>query len=223
MTSSDLTNRPAVLLTALSLACGSPPGEQTAQSADRGGSPGMRESAATVADRLPPVIGIAVSDTAGAWCAMFPPDSTSPVAAGRPLWIVFGDSTAPLSAVVTRPSTPCHAEFAQNRWFDYSGYDLALRTEVDTTQRLPIVGMAIASDARWSLGPDGIAVADLNRDGLPEHVRRCSADEGQHFTLWSTTPGGRQTRIGHEYYDWGAFVERTCGPGEDGIDSTAAP
>lgn len=204
-------------------ACSGSPGEQPASAAADSASRSLTNGTAA-ADTMPPVFGVAVSDTAGGWCAMFPRDSTNPIAAGRALSIVFGDSTAPLSAVVVvRRTRECHAEFAQNRWFDYSGYDLALRTKVDTTKPLPMAGMAIASTARWSRGADGTARADLSADGRMEEVRRCAAGEGHHFTVWTTGADGRRERVAHEYYDWGAFVDETCGPGEDGVDSTAAP
>ena len=216
--------RVALLCIAWPAACSGGQGEQPASAAeDSASSPGA-SSAAAVTDTSPPVFGIAVSDTAGAWCAMFPTDSARPIAAGRVLSIVFGDSTAPLSAVVVvRRTKECHAEFGQSRWYDYTGYDLALRTVVDTTRPLPIVGMAVASNARWSRGVDGVVRADLNGDGRLEEIRRCSADEGHHFTVWRIGADRRRERIGHEYYDWGGLVERTCGPGEDGIDSTTAP
>jgi hypothetical protein len=48
-------------------------------------------------------------------------------------------------------------------------------------------------------------------------VRRCAADEGEHFTVWTVRSADKRERIWHEYYDWGAIVDRTCRAGEDGL------
>jgi hypothetical protein len=75
--------------------------------------------------------------------------------------------------------------------------------------------LIVASDAGWSRGGNGLPRADLDRDGAVEEVRRCTADEGEHFTVWSGS-----TRRWHEYYDWGGFTDPTCRPGENGLDDS---
>ena len=67
-----------------------------------------------------------------------------------------------------------------------------------------------------------MARADLDRDGRLEEARRCTADEGEHFTLWSQASNGRWVRRIHEYYDWGGQTEPTCRPGEAGEEVSRA-
>jgi hypothetical protein len=62
--------------------------------------------------------------------------------------------------------------------------------------------------------------ADLDGDGILEEVRRCTADEGEHFTVWSARSEGGRVRRWHEYYDWGGLADPTCRPGEDGGEGT---
>jgi hypothetical protein len=75
----------------------------------------------------------------------------------------------------------------------------------------------VARDATWTPAADGRLRADLDADGVPEEAHRCAADEGEHFTVWSVHPDGRRERRWHEYFDWGAFTDPTCAPGDDGL------
>jgi hypothetical protein len=155
-----------------------------------------------------------------AWCAEFVADSDSPAPKpGRRLAIVFpGPATVPaLRARLGQPRLgECPAEFAQPRWIDYSAYSLELLDSLPDPTNLPSVALVVASEAPWSRGVDGVVRADVDGDGQPEEVRRCTADEGEHLTLWSPRPGGGRVRRWHEYYDWGGFTDPTCKPGEDG-------
>lgn len=169
--------------------------------------------------------GLAVSDTAGGWCAMFLADSTHALSAGQVIAVVFGDSTAPTTVTTVvrgRRSAQCHAAFPQPRWHDYVGYDLEIFAAPNTAHATPAVGLAIGYAGGWSRGVDGVARADLDGDGSLEEVRRCAADEGEHFTLWRIRPDGQRVRLWHEYYDWGALVEHSCEEGEDGRDGGGA-
>jgi hypothetical protein len=77
------------------------------------------------------------------------------------------------------------------------------------------VALAVAGDTRWTL-EKGTVQSDLDEDGIPEQVRRCAADEGEHFTIWSVPQQGQAARRAHEYFDWGANVDATCAGGDDG-------
>ena len=164
-------------------------------------------------------VGIAVQDTTGSWCGMFPPDSAGSLTVGRAVAIVFADSAGSvLSArLAARRREPCHAEVAQSRWYDYVAHDLESRPDSADT---PIVGLAVVSPAAWVRGTDGVMRADVFGDGVPDDVRRCRADEGHHFTLWDVRRDGTRARGGHEYFDWGALVDPTCKAGEDGVDQS---
>lgn len=135
-----------------------------------------------------------MSDTAGAWCVEFKNDSTRPsIPYGEQVTIVFPDSAAPLTlqaSVRERRGAECWAAFPQPRWFDYTAYDLQLERPLPDGAHVPTVGLIVD-----------------RLDGL--EVKRCAADEGEHFTVWD---GGR--RVWHEYYDWGAFTDPTCRPEE---------
>jgi hypothetical protein len=165
-----------------------------------------------------PLVGIAVRDTASAWCAAFPPDSANrQPAVGDSLAIVFASADAPasLDARIAAPrSAQCHAEFAQPRWHGYTFYDLAVTQPVEGVN-VSSVALAVVSPARWT-SRDGRVMADLDGNGAPEEARRCAAHEGEHFTIWSALPGEAPVRRAHEYYDWGAEVEATCNAGDDG-------
>lgn len=199
-------------------------------STPRDSSPSSTDTGATpesVSARRPqpapgfPGVGVAVRHSAHAWCGTFPRDSAAAdPSVGEPVSIVFaGPNGVPARAarVVARRASPCPSAFPQPRWIDYVAYDIALadsvRPEPDDT---PTVALAVRSAAPWSRGADGTTRADLDGDGLPEEARRCTADEGEHFTIFSHGADGRRIRRAHEYYDWGAFTDRTCGPGEDG-------
>jgi hypothetical protein len=174
-----------------------------------------------------PLTGIAVSDSLRAWCAEFVVDSAAPaLKSGRRVAIVFaGPATVPaLRARLGHPRPgECPAEFAQPRWIDYAAYSLELLDSVPDSTSLPSVALVVATEATWSRGADGVVRADLDGDGRPEEARRCTADEGEHFTVWSPRPGGGRVRRWHEYYDWGGFTDPTCKPGEDGGEPTASP
>jgi hypothetical protein len=160
-------------------------------------------------------------DSLRAWCVEFVADSAAPAPRpGRLVAIVFpGPATVSALRAMLGRSRPgeCPAEFPQPRWIDYVAYDLQLTDSVppDATN-LPSVALVVASEATWSRGADGVVRADVDGDGRPEEVRRCTADEGEHLTLWSPRPGGGRVRRWHEYHDWGGFTDPTCKPGEDG-------
>jgi hypothetical protein len=164
-----------------------------------------------------PAVGVAVPDSGTIWCVAFPPASPA-YGPGARVTLVLADARevpAWRAAVVRRRTVACPTAFGQPRWADYVTYDLAL---VDSfrpdDQRIPLATLAVASDARWVRGADGRARADLDGDGRAEEARVCSADEGQHFTIWSVDATGRRYRRAHEYFDWGALVEPTCAPEE---------
>jgi hypothetical protein len=71
----------------------------------------------------------------------------------------------------------------------------------------PGVTLAVASEATWIRGSDGVTRADLNGDGNAEEAKVCAVGEGQLFSLWS---GGK--RVWKGYFDWGALVDETCPP-----------
>lgn len=190
-------------------------------------------TAEVTATPLIPAIGLAVRDSASAWCAAFPTDSAAParasgLAVGESVAVVFADTdnSPPLHATIARQrSAPCSAAFPQLRWESYTAYDLALIEPLHqhASADAPGIELAVASSVSWERGPDGRLRADLDGDGEPEEVRKCAADQGQHFTVWSQMArGGRWRRVAHEYYDWGVEVEPNCHPGEDGRDSTEA-
>jgi len=173
---------------------------------------------------LLPRIGLAVSDSARAWCAEFATDSASTrLKVGQAVTIVFA-GPAPVAALRARlgesRQSECPAEFPQPRWIGYEAYKVELLDSVPPDTTIPTVALIVASDAAWLRGPDGRPRADLDDDGVIEEARRCTADEGEHFTIWSVGPGGRSTRRWHEYYDWGGFTDPTCRPGENGRDES---
>ena len=165
---------------------------------------------------LPPT-GLAVSDSVGAWCAEFVADSTEPaVKPGRYVTIVFaGTAAVPSGGARVGALHPgeCPAAFPQPRWIEYVAYRLELIDSLPPNG-LPSVALVVASEAPWTRGADGVVRADVDGDGQPEEVRRCTADEGEHFTVWSFPPGGGRVRRWHEYYDWGGLTDPTCQPGE---------
>jgi hypothetical protein len=200
----------AVALT--SFACTASGSDEAARVAESAAS---RASADPAVPPVFPPIGVAVMDSTGAWCAEFPA-MTPALKEGAPVTIVFA---APVhvpragATVARRRDTMCHTEFSQPRWADYVAYDLVLADSARlATDDLPLAALVVASDAEWTRGPDGIARSDVDGDGVPEEARVCRADEGEHFTLWSVTPDGRRRLRAHEYFDWGALVDPTCGP-----------
>lgn len=173
-----------------------------------------------------PRIGIAVADTGLAWCGAVINDAASPaLESGADVMVVFaGEASVPARAgrVVRRRSGECPAAFGQPRWADYTAYDVELTDDLPPGgAEMPTVALLIASDDEWVRDANGFVHADLDGDGRPEEARRCTAGEGEHLTVWSETADGTTVRRWHEYYDWGAFTEPTCGPGEDGIDAAA--
>lgn len=55
----------------------------------------------------------------------------------------------------------------------------------------------------------GAARIDLNNDGKGEFFRKCTSNEGLHFTVWSGKPL-RGERLWHSYYYLGYDVEPSC-------------
>lgn len=156
-----------------------------------------------------PRIGLAVSDTTGAWCAEFRNDSTGVrLRPGDAVTIVLRGS---VRARIAQPrAAQCYAAFAQPRWFDYAAYDLSLIDSVPPGA-YP-VALVVSGESQWTVGPDSMPRADLDADGHPEALLRCAADEGEYFTVWSEHAGGKRTRRWLEYYDWGAFTDPNCPP-----------
>jgi hypothetical protein len=159
------------------------------------------------------VVGIALTDTTGAWCAEFPSDSAVNVSEGETATIIFAVSDGTVARKVrigAARSAQCGTAFPQPRWESYSSFDLAaLDSAVTSAVGLIVIGEVGVARAA------GIARADIDGDGISETIRRCAADEGEHFTVWSGNPRKRRW---HEYFDWGAVVDRTCRDGEDGRD-----
>ena len=171
-----------------------------------------REEPRPAAAGAMPAVGIAVSDESGAWCAAFPSGALAP---GDTVTLVAGPPEAPgvAAVVVARRAAPCPTAFPQPRWDGYATYDLrAPETAADA-----FVVLAVAGGVPWSRDAAGRLAADLDGDGAPEELRRCAADEGEHFTLWRRDPRtGARRRVAHEYFDWGVLVEHRCAAGEDG-------
>lgn len=196
-------------------ACGSQ-GDQPRQTP--GATPDTATRAATPAPF--PRTGMAVLDTAGNWCAEFVIDSAAPALEnGLRVTLVFAgkEAVASVNARVAGPHAgECPAAFAQPRWFGYTAVRLDLLGPPPAGADLPMVALVVASAAPWLRDADGVVRADLDGDGVREEARTCLADEGQHFTIWSPLPGGARARRWHEYYDWGAFTDANCKPGEKG-------
>ena len=165
-----------------------------------------------------PLVGIAVRDTAMRWCVALPPD-TAQLQEGGPVALVFATretSTTWLARLGPARDRQCHTEFAQPRWEGYRFHDLTVRDTSAGPAQPWGIAMAVLSAAEWGQLGDGRVIADLDGDGAHEEARLCSADEGHHFTIWSVGADGTRVRRAHEYFDWGALVERTCKAGEDG-------
>ena len=211
--------RHALVIGALSvgaLACGGTPeghpSPDTAQSvsdtasAEPGIAPGAGPSL--------PFVGVAIHDSASRWCAAFAADSLSP---RETITIVFPDSASrilSLTARAQRRATPCATAFPQLQLAEDAVYDLTVIDAAETGDAAP-VAMAVVSDVRWNRGTDGVARADLDGDGIPEEARVCRAHEGQYFTLWKRDAADSALRpVWGRYFDWGAFVDANCRPGE---------
>lgn len=177
----------------------------------------------TVAENLPP-LGIAIPDSLDRWCGALAADS---LAVGTRVTLVFPDSGSAVldrrARVTARRATPCPTAFPQLGLAEDATYELI----VDDTAGLGAawsVAMVTVSDVAWSRGADGIARADLDGDGTPEEARKCRAGEGEHLTLWSRPAGAASRRVWKRYFDWGAFVDANCAPGEaDDALPVAAP
>ena len=145
------------------------------------------------------------------------PDSTQPSHIAN---IVFGKPDGVVSVrarVGARRGGECPAAFPQPRWADYVAFNVELVDSIPSRGApAPIVGLIVLGNAQWSFGPNGHARADVDRDDAPDEMRRCAADEGEHFTIWGVDGAGARTRRWHEYFDWGGIVDPTCGPGENG-------
>lgn len=167
-----------------------------------------------------PRIGIAVRDSAGGWCTEFVADTSAQgLPRGQRVTLVFpGPSGVPfLRAQVTGARHgQCPAVFPQPRWVDYLAYGIELAGRSTAGASVPAVALVVVGDTAWARGADGVVRADLDGDGAFEEARRCLADEGEHLTIWTPGPGGKRVRRWHEYFDWGAFTQRTCADGEDG-------
>lgn len=167
-----------------------------------------------------PLVGIAVRDTAMRWCVALPP-GPAPLRQGEPVALVFATretSTTWLARLGPARARRCHTEFGQPRWEDYRFHDLTVHDTSAGPAQPWGIALAVLSDAQWGQLGDGRVIADLDGDGNQEEARKCSADEGHHFTIWSFAADGTPRRRAHEYFDWGALVERTCRAGEDGTD-----
>jgi hypothetical protein len=170
--------------------------------------------------RLPP-IGVAVEEMDGRWCAEFPGAVARRVTPGATVAVVFPDGaeglvwTTRIGAALRRQ---CQTAFPQPRWEGYAAYRLELFSQSASTAvaARKTLGLSVLSSAEWRRTNGGALRADLDGDGSPEEARRCAADEGEHFTLWTRRADGSAERRAHEYFDWGALTEQTCGPGEDG-------
>ena len=77
---------------------------------------------------------------------------------------------------------------------------------------VPSVALIVTGHQRWVRDAGAGVRGDLDGDGRAEEARRCTADEGEHFTVWGLRPDGTPERRGHEYYDWGGFTDPTCRP-----------
>jgi hypothetical protein len=166
-------------------------------------------------------IGLAVSETVGSWCAEFAADSGVLPAEGAIASLVFAGDTSFTSAIVrirARRISDCPTAFPQPRWTSYSAFDVELADTETRRDSLPYLALIVTGNTRWSRGDRGVIRGDIDRDGTPEEIRRCAADEGSHFTVWSIPGNGTPIRRWHEYFDWGVLVEPTCKPGDAGRD-----
>lgn len=161
-----------------------------------------------------PAVGIAVRDGEGGWCASV----ADPLDVGAGVTLVFPDSGSPAvtraARVTRRRPDPCPSEFPQLSLEGLPAYDVV--ADGPAAEGMRSVALLVAGAVPWRRDPDGAARADLDGDGRAEEARVCAADEGEHFTLWTTDRDGVPRRRWHGYYDWGAIVDPTCRPGEDG-------
>jgi hypothetical protein len=166
-----------------------------------------------------PPIGIGVRDSVGAWCAEFTNDSMPMPMEGASATLVFVGDSSNLTALVrirARRTSDCSTAFAQPRWTSYTAFDVELAEPGSDRDSLPHLALIVGGSTRLARGDRGIVRGDIDGDGTPEEITRCAADEGEHFTVWSVPRSGPRIRRWHEYFDWGAIVDPTCKPGEDG-------
>jgi hypothetical protein len=154
----------------------------------------------------PRPLGVAVANDTGGWCAMFPPTMAGDMRPGRAVALAFPQQQgrqAVKALLASAQPGQCPAPFAQSRWDGYSAFHLELPG--GAVMEVPWPAVAVVIDGSASSG-----------GGDSAKLRACLADEGMHFTLWRDGVDGTPERVWHEYYDLGAFVDQTCGPGEDG-------
>lgn len=139
---------------------------------------------------------------------MFAPDVVREVEPGRRVALAFPQEPgrqAMAAQLASAQPGPCPTPFAQSRWEGYSAFRVELTDR--STAEVPWPAVAVVLDDAASPGDGGVGSATL---------RACLADEGMHFTLWRDSAGAGPERVWHEYYDLGAIVDPTCGPGENG-------
>jgi len=222
----DTPSAPAALRTAgpglfalvwLMLACG-PDRQPPPRVADP--PPPSSEPIAPASRSPVPRIGLAVTDTLGQWCAEFVIDSTAdPLAAGQPVTLLFpGDAPVPSlrGRLDSRQAQECPSAFPQPRWADYEAIRMARIDSLPSGVASPAVALVVTGHQQWSVGAGGAVRGDLDGDGQLEEARRCTADEGEHLTVWSFGPDGKPVRRWHEHHDWGGFTDPTCRPEEMG-------
>jgi hypothetical protein len=170
----------------------------------------------TAASRPP--VGLAIRDTTGAWCAALDSTMAAHVQPGTVANIVVpgAEDIAPMRARIRGARTAqCSAAFPQPRWDTYRAFDV---DTLGASDARAIIGVIVLADVQWTRTATGTLQADIDGDGRMDELRRCAADEGEHFTVWSPAENG-MVRWAHEYFDWGAIVDPTCKAGEDGRDS----
>jgi len=198
----------------------SPPAESAMDSSGKVDSAaGPAPASSAVARRELPPVGLAFIDTVGKWCASFAADSLKP---GERVTIVFPDSSRKVATwsarLLGRRSAPCAAAFPQQSLSALAAYDLQIIDSLrQDAEEIVFLGVAVLSEATWRRGPDGVARADLDGDGLPEEASVCAIGEGQLFALWRRDRAdGVRRKLWQGYFDWGVNVDVTCPPGEDG-------
>lgn len=211
--------RPALVLALMSFGatgCGRAPEDDASRDTAQRVVDSASGDVATLRNAGPtlPHAGVAIHDAGNRWCVALAADSVAP---RETVTIVFPDSTSSLLSVATRAvrrATPCATAFPQLQLAEEAIYDLTI-IDTTSTRDAAAVALAVVSSARWTRGPDGIARADLDGDGIPEEARVCRADEGEYFTLWRrSAPDSTVRSVWGRYFDWGALVDADCAPGE---------
>ena len=160
-----------------------------------------------------PVAGLAMTDTAGRWCAAFANDS---LREGERLTIIFPDTNSKSvqlrGRIERRRPNACWSAFPQHALDDHATYDVTLADSASAGDNAGL-GIALLSDVRWSRGQDGVLRADVDGNGRLEEAGVCAIDEGQIFTLATRdSVSGMRHNWFRVYYDWGALVDVTCTP-----------